>query len=400
MGERQPTEVNEVSCPDSNEGLEVAFRDEINPTRSVDSTRSYGDSGIINSFQNLYRSVFASSPALQNDQVFSEVSRMLLSPDWNLDSLRVGMNQILDHKGLPGIKIGIMDPMIANKPISLCSNSRTSENILGFYQTGTGQLRISEDLLKSHNAFRVGDIILHETNHFEQDVLITRAIMDDVAKENPSNFLEAVSSRYKERVGKTPTAAFLNSVAKVRNGEELSFAERSRAEILLQSYAELPIQGPQKKEAASQRDILQSYICMLDNSLDPASASDRKISPAQLIDKLVSLAQAMQHSSFSRDERNARIFFGDDKRTTEEETTQRITQILNRFGEPGARAFSESRARLELAKFLQERMQALTAEFKSNYSTYRESFHETESFAVGAAFVKYLQNKLQNLRRS
>lgn len=343
------------------------------------------------SVRELYHSVFKSTPSLQNDQTFERVANLLLDPKMNFDSFRTGMNEILVEKGLPPVNFLKMDEQTSNPKPAACNNKRAALTVLGSYYLGSGTFRMPESLIKSGNLFKVGNVALHEINHFEQDVLITRAIMDDVAKLGPGNFYRDVSARYKSMVGVEPSAGFLRDVEKARDGRELSSAERSRAEILMQSVIDRRIDGPTEMFAGADKNYFQNLRCMLANSLDPSSTM--KISPGELIQKMISTAESMQYSNESKVQRDARLFFADGRRTDEAAAQERIKNIKLYFGDPNASNFDELAARLKLNDFFDNRLIQLQHSVSAGHQIYKGHFHESESFEVGNSFTDFLRRK-------
>ncbi|MCW5823776.1 MAG: hypothetical protein KIT34_13305 [Cyanobacteria bacterium TGS_CYA1] len=332
------------------------------------------------SLTDLYQSVVnpSSAPELENDKVFKPVRDLLFGPKSSIQDFNTGFNQILKDQGLPPVQIIKSKESDALPPgCGIECNPEGSTD--GAYISGNGKIRLPERIFDSQNLIRLGVIVMHEANHFTQDILVTRALIDDALKANPQaninskEFLAFISSKYQERFNITPKDDFLNSVLEMRNGKELSPAERLRADRLTEGRMAKAKDGL----LPSARNDLQA----LKNWTFEIRSGN--VAPEDLVRKLIEVADPnFDNSKNSQDWR--RILFASDK--------IKVEDVIQRFGDPNKPDFDRSRAKSELLKLLTSRTNDLRKDELNEFLEYEDYSHEVESRRVGDSFESFLKS--------
>lgn len=332
------------------------------------------------SLTDLYQSVVnpSSTPELENDKVFKPVRDLLFTPKLNFQDFNNGFNQILKDQGLPPVQM-IKTKEFEALPPGCGIECKPEGNTDGLYLYGQGKIEIPERVFDGQNLIRLGGTVMHEANHFTQDILVTRALIDDAIKANPQananskEFLELISAKYKERFDVKPTDEFLNSVLELRNGKELSPMERLRADRLTEGRI-AKVKDGFLPSAEEDRQSLKNWTFKIKSG---------KAAPEDLVRKLIEVADPnFDNSKNSQDWR--RVLFGSDKITVED--------IVQGFGDPNKPNFDPERAKSALLKLFKTRIDDLKESYRKEYFQYLDYPHEVESRRVGDSFESYLKN--------
>ncbi len=341
-------------------------------------------SDIATGLTDIYRSVFKpqSVSEVQNDKAYGQMADFLSGSKVNLDNLAGTLNKILTGQGLPEIKIEKMDESRSNRKLSACGDCAPSTTRRGEYFMGTGVLSMPESLINSSDKALAGAVALHEVNHFTQDVLVTRAIMDDVAKENPANFLDAVSKRYKEKVGSVPERDFLESVERLRKEKgELNPQERNRANVILEGFAQqLAEKG--KPLASIDYDNIVNLQNMLKNSENPDSTLEYA-TPEDVVKQMIRAAGLPENARANNNW--YRTLFGDSNWSAKD--------VMRKFGNPYSKTFDAQAARSELTSHLENRRLNVGPYVVSEGGVYLGFEHERESRMIEQEFASFLARK-------
>lgn len=341
-------------------------------------------SDIATGLTDIYRSVFKpqSVPEVQNDKAYKQMTDFLSGPNVSLDNLAGTLNRILTDQGLPEIKVEKMDESRSHRKLSACGDCAPSTTMRGEYFLGTGILSMPESLLNNPDKALAGAVALHEVNHFTQDVLATRAIMDDVAKENPANFLDAVSKRYKERIGNVPERDFLESVERLRKEKgELNPQERNRANVILEGFAQqLAEKG--KPLASIDYDNIVNLQNMLKNSENPGSTLE-SATPEDIVKQMLRVAGLPENARANNNW--YRTLFGDSNWSAKD--------VMRKFGNPYSKNFDPKAARSELTSHLENRRLNVGPYVLSEGSVYLGFEHERESRMIEQEFAAFFVRK-------
>lgn len=349
--------------------------------------RSYLDI-VVGTVSDLYQSVVnpASKPELINPDVFDKVGKLVSAPGkMDITKLQDGFNAILAERGIPPLKMYSFNQSHSDVENNACNDNCAGDvpegGTRGTYITGQGVVGINERVLKSLNTVGLGKTALHEANHYMQDILVTRAIMDDVAKTKPGNFLAAVSQAYKERIGVEPKVSFLQDVEKYRAGVELTPEQRSRADWLIRGRTEL-------KEDFKKPDINQDLATMnqiLKKLVDSVTSVNPALVPTAMVKDLFHIVDPAQDNS-EQVRMMRRILFADEIITKND--------LVRMFGiGPSSPDFDVNRARTVLTRLMQERQNALVISKGLQQDRYNNYTHEDESYAVGDAFHSYIRSR-------
>lgn len=368
---------DDVGSVSRTEGVRFAQVDYPGSQRTVVDT-------VTEAASDIYRSIFSkeSKPELENERIFEQVSKLVLSPKLDIQTLQDGFNAILKEHNLPGLKLeSFAQPSI---PAGGCGDNCAVPKgaLLGETLPGEGIIRINERMFKSGNVVQLGKTLMHEANHYFQDILITRALMDDLSKTNPGNLLQAVSDAYKMKYGVEPKMSFLQTIADLRNNTPLNQAERARADYLATGKIAQK-QDTMRPNANFDLDQSRRFAEMLKNSGNPESNLE-KMSPKEMAQML--------YDAVGPDKANdpnarilRRIFFGD------EEVSQ--ASLREMFGNPNSDSFDSEKARTALTKLLERRIKSLGSSSYLQFVNYRRYPHEMESYALGESFHAFLRRR-------
>ncbi|QQR57107.1 MAG: hypothetical protein IPG59_19290 [Candidatus Melainabacteria bacterium] len=343
---------------------------------------------VVGTVSDLYQSVVnpASKPELVNPDVFDKVNRLVSGPGkMDITKLQDGFNAILAERGVPPLKMYSFNQTDSDVENNACNDNCAGDvpegGTRGTYILGQGLVGINERVLHSLNTVGLGKTALHEANHYMQDILVTRAIMDDVSKTKPGNFLEAVSQAYKERIGTEPNVRFLQDVEKYRGGVELTPEQRSRADWLIRGKTEL-------KDDVKRPNIDQDLNRMnqiLKKLIDSATSANPSLVPIAMVKDLFHLVDPAQDNDGNVLDLR-RILFADQKITKND--------LVRMFGVgPTSPDFDVNRARTVLTRLMQERQSSLIVSKGLQQDRYANYTHEDESYAVGSAFHSYIKRR-------
>lgn len=329
----------------------------------------------------LYNSVVnpASRPELDSEQVFSRVGDLLLSPKMNFDNLTAGFNQILKDLGISPVRIEKGQEFDLS-PEGCGHDCKSDGTNNGSYLPGQGRIKLPERLFNGANVFQLGNSLLHEANHYAQDILVTRAIIDDALKANPQadpkspEFLAAISSKYEERFRVKPSNDFLRSVVEMRNGKELSPQERIRADRMTEGLAE---HGADTLLPSAKRDrqSMKEWAYR---------ARTGAYSPQEFVRHLLKVVDPASESVEGMKDWK-RMLFANEKITARD--------IIRGFGDPDSPNFDAERARTGLVQLFNRRASDLYSSARDEHYTYKDYSHEVESFRLGDSFQKYLKGR-------
>ncbi|MBI1271828.1 hypothetical protein GC174_15495 [bacterium] len=113
---------------------------------------------------------------------------------------------------------------------------------LGRYMLGTGVMKVQTDLvLNSEKPTTLKQITAHELTHLEQDQLMIRRLADDLRIDDRFDRADIMQLqlKYREATGQGLNGDFAGRVLEARNGRFLEAESAQRADLLLQSYADL-----------------------------------------------------------------------------------------------------------------------------------------------------------------
>ncbi len=341
-------------------------------------------SDIATGLTDIYRSIFKpqSVPEVQNDKAYGQMADFLSGSNVNLDNLAGTLNKILTDQGLPQVKVEKMDESRSHRKLPACGDCAPSTVRSGEYFMGTGILSMPESLINNPDKALAGAIAMHEVNHFTQDLLVTRAIMDDVAKENPANFLDAVSKRYTEKVGNAPERDFLESVERLRKEKgELTPQERNRANVILEGYAQQLAENG-KPLASIDYDNIVNLKNMLKNSENPNSTLD-SITPEEMVKQMMRVVGLPE--DVRANNTVYRVLFGDSNWSAKD--------VMRKFGNPYSKTFDPHAAREKLNSHLEARRWNVGPQVLSEQSVYLGYEHERESRMIEQEFAAFFARR-------
>ncbi len=337
--------------------------------------RTWRDS-VSETFNNIYRSIFDQSarPELENTDVYDKVKKLVLSPNLDMASLQSGLNDILQGHGIPKVKLEELSESHSGSGICGDNCGIPEGARLGAYFTGEGSIGINTQIFKTGNMVQLGKTVLHEANHHMQDILLTRAIMDEVARNKSPNFLESVSQIYTQRFGRKPLDSFLQDVEKFRGGKELSPAEQQRANWLAEGWI-ARAQDAQRPNAKADLDTMKQFAKML---------QDGGTNPKEMAEKLLAALDPANDSDPDA-QRLRRLFFANEPFSSR--------QFKKQFGDPNSSSFDSKTAFRAFKDFIDLQIQRLEKSEYLQFVNMRNYSHEIESYDLADAFLAHIRKR-------
>lgn len=366
VGEANPVRFDVSIGPQENTLLRIA---------DGGTASRYDTSEIYTSVHGTGNIVDQSRPVFQGERAFAEIARLYQSNPQSLADLQAGFDRILASHGLPPVRIRPMGDNDQLPNSSSCAVNKPEINLFGQYLTGQGTL-LMRDVFATNgtnpNLPRLLSQVAHEITHHEQTVLMTRAIIQDVAAANSNNLIQDVQSRFKEIMGADINPDFLKSVLDASAGKPLTPAERQRADALINAEKERMAVSQDNRQLVSRKSQLDDLQCRLENSASPESNLP-KMEPSALARLLLLVADSVTTNPGDEGLREtAQLYFGT--------SSPDPTALRRAIGDPESANFDPVQAREAMIRLLSQRRTGFDLLLDRGFTAYTQGPLEAEAF--------------------